>query len=168
MTNLAEHPVLTLRHSHGFGPRAEPETRAVQCQDRRWPAIVSALRRLRAANRHSVRIIDTNCDQGELLLCAARQASALGFTAIEAKGIEGGLASVRHAQRLAARLDDPAIGISFEACALADALAEEGEFPADIVIAHHDALFDPTVADLLIAAGRMLIVEPAEPAELAA
>jgi len=168
MTNLAEHPVLTLRHSHGFSPCVEPETRAVQCQDRRWPAIVSALRSLRAANRHSVRIIDTDCGTGELLLCSVRQASALGFTAIEARGIDNATTSVRHAQQLAARLDDPAIGISFEVRGLADALAEECDFPADIVVAHDTAYLGPVVGDLLKAAGRLLIVAPDEPVDLAA
>lgn len=169
MTNLAEHQVLrpcgarsSSKPSHGA------ETCDARCNDPRWPATVSALRGLRAANRRTVRIVDADCNDGKLLLCAVRQAIAMGFTAIEARGLDDSLARVARARALAACLIDPAVGISFEATDPVSALIEEGDFPADIVIAHQDALSDARTASLLQGAGRMVIVEPRQPAELAA
>lgn len=168
MTNLAEHQIprtcraRSSKRSHGA------ETSYARCNDPRWPAIVSALRVLRAANRRTVRIVDANCNDGELLLCAVCQASAMGFTAIEARGLEDSLARVARARALAACLIDPAVGISFDATDPVSALIEEGDFPADIVIAHQDALSDARTASLLQCAGRMVIVEPRQSAELAA
>ncbi len=92
----------------------------------------------------------------------------MGFTAIEARGLEDSLARVARARALAACLIDPAVGISFEATDPVSALTEECDFPADIVIAHRDALSDAGTASLLRRAGRMVIVEPQHTAELAA
>lgn len=168
MTNLAEHQVprtcraRSSKRSHDAGPSY------ARCNDPRWPAIVSAFRVLRAANRRTVRIVDIHCNGGHLLLCAVRQASAMGFTAIEARGLDDGLARVERARALAACLIDPAVGISIEATDLLSALSEECDFPADIVIAHQDALSDARIASLLEEAGRSVIVEPRQSAELAA
>lgn len=157
MTNLAEHPVLRAWNARSCKSPQETATSFARCRDPRWPAIVSALHVLRAANRRSVRIVDADCNDGELLLCAVRQASAMGFTAIEARGLDDSLARVARARALAACLTDPAVGISFEATDPVSVLIEEGDFPADIVIAHQDALSDARTASLLQGAGRMVI-----------
>ncbi|WP_232824365.1 SAM-dependent methyltransferase [Blastomonas sp. UPD001] len=168
MTNLAEHQVLRPCRPRSSKPSHGAETCDARCNDPRWPAAVSALRGLRAANRRTVRIVDADCNDGKLLLCAVRQAIAMGFTAIEARGLDDSLARVARARALAACLIDPAVGISFEATDPVSALIEECDFPADIVIAHQDALSDAQIAPLLEDAGRMVIVEPRQSAELAA
>lgn len=168
MTNLAEHPVLILRNSRSLKPRLKATTQVLRCSDRRWPAVFAALNILRAGNRRSVRIVDTDCKNGELLLCTVRQASALGFTAIEALGVDDAFASVGFAQASAAHLNDPAIGISFEVIDLVSVLANESDFPADILIAHDFARSDPRVADLLDSAGRILIIDAEDQVDVAA
>lgn len=168
MTNLAEHQVLRPCRARSSEPPHDAETSYARCNDPRWPAIVSALRGLRAANCRSVRIVDIHCNGGHLLLCAVCQANAMGFTAIEARGLDDSLARVARARALAACLNDPAAGISIQATDLLSALSEECDFPADIVIAHQDALSDARIAPLLEEAGRMVIVEPRQLAELAA
>lgn len=102
--------------------------------DGRWPAIVEALTSLRDTDRHSVRIVDADCGAGALLIHAAEQARALGFTAIEGRGIDGAPVLVARARSSAARLHDAAIGLSFEAVDVLSALEEEAEFPADILL----------------------------------
>jgi hypothetical protein len=168
MTNLAEHMVQPVRRSRGIRTKRTPGPRPEHCSDRRWPAVVAALNVLRAEKRRSVRIVDTDCANGTLLLCAVRQASALGFTAIEARGVDAASALVADAQAMAAQICDPAIGICFQATDLADALEEEAAFPADILLARSCAWSDPRVADLIGAAARLVIEDADAPIEIAA
>lgn len=137
MTHVADHSIA----SSFFHPA--PRTRepasirpASGCRDERWPAVAAALASLRAARRRSVRIVDADCGAGGLLLSAVRHARALGFTAIEARGIDAAPALVGRARAAAATLDDAAIGITFETAALVEALSDEADFPADIVVWH--------------------------------
>lgn len=161
MTHVAEHAV-----AGRIGPR--PARRApavarrtpVRCRDPRWPAVAAALAALRETRRCSVRIVDADCGSGSVLLCAARYARALGFTSIEAYGIDTAPAQVARACAAAAVVHDPAIGISFAAGDVAGALKAEAEFPADIVLWHGCRAGDAPVARAVAAAGRTLIADP--------
>lgn len=104
--------------------------------DLRWTDICTALAALREQGRHSIRIVDTACGCGTLLIEAVRHARALGFTAIEGRGIDGSPAMIGRAQAAAARLHQPAIGVTFEMMDMIEALASEADFPADIVLWH--------------------------------
>jgi SAM-dependent methyltransferase len=131
--------------------------------DARWPEIVAALKALRAARRHAVRIVDADCACGALLIATLRQARMLGFTAIEGRGIDGAPAMIGRARAAATRLRDPAIGVEFDLADVEDALASEADFPADIVLWHGDALADHRhgLARALAAAGDVVIAGPA-------
>lgn len=158
MTHVAEHSIpglLGIARPNRRRAASHPDARP-RCRDSRWPALAAALDALYAARRRSVRIVDTECGAGALLLCAVRYARTLGFTAIEARGIDDAPALLHRAQTAAAALHDPAIGISFEARALAQALDEESEFPADIVLWHRC----PN-GDVAHAAGCTQIADPA-------
>lgn len=136
---------------------ADGETAA---NDDRWATVAAALADLREAGRFSVRIVDADCGSGDLLLRAVRHARQLGFTAIEARGIDLVAALVAQGQSAAAALDDPAIGVSFETGDPVTALAVEFEFPADIVLWCGKCGCRSRVAKALAAAGRQIIVSP--------
>ncbi|WP_439568062.1 SAM-dependent methyltransferase [Sphingopyxis sp.] len=125
--------------------------------DARWPAVAAAIQHLCAARRRSLRMVDAECGDGRLLLQAARYARAMGFTAIEARGIDADPTAIRGARAAAAALRDPAIGLVFEATDLLTALAEEAEFPADILLWAGGAGSRPHIADAAAAAGRIVI-----------
>lgn len=128
--------------------------------DPRWPAVAAALAHLRAARRRSVRIVDAECGDGRLLIHAARHARALGFTAIEARGIDDDRIAVAAACAAAARVRNPAIGLVFELADLPQALAEEAEFPADLIVWHGGAGARPDIAAAVEAAGHLAIGGP--------
>lgn len=136
-------------------------SRAAQ-SDPRWTHIAAALAELRENHRHSVRIVDADCACGTLLIEAARYARALGFTAIEGRGIDGAPTMIGRARATAARLHDPAIGLAFDLADMAQALAQEADFPADIVLWHgrNGGAEQPGIAALLAAAGQLVIVDP--------
>ncbi len=127
--------------------------------DARWPQIVAALTALRTAGRHAVRIVDAECGAGTLLLQAAHHARALGFTAIEARGIDRSPPSIGRARAAANRAADPAIGASFEVADLVVALQAEHDLPADIVLCHGVPVQDwhPDAVLALRQAGRVVI-----------
>lgn len=114
---------------------ALPDSRAAR-SDARWADIAAALTALRERHRHAVRIVDADCACGTLLIAAVRHARALGFTSIEGRGIDGSPTLIGRARAAAARLHDPAIGLSFEVADMVDALASEADAPADIVLCH--------------------------------
>lgn len=134
--------------------------------DPRWPFIVAALAALRERNRHAVRIVDADCACGTLLIAAARYARALGFTAIEGRGIDGAPTMIGRARAAAARLHDPAIGLRFDLADMAQALVEEAAFPADMVLCHarHGDAGQTGVATVLAAAGDRVIGDPSSSA----
>lgn len=129
--------------------------------DDRWPAIVTALAALRDAGRYSVRIVDADCGAGGLLLAALRHARTLGFTAIEGRGIDGAPSLVARAAAAAARLRDPAIGVTIELGDLVTALADEADLPADIILFHRipASAERAAVAEAVTAAGRLVILD---------
>lgn len=130
--------------------------------DPRWPHIVAALQALRDAHRHAVRIVDADCACGTLLIEAVRHARAMGFTAIEGRGIDGSPALVGRARAAAARLHDPAIGLTFDMLDLRTALATEVEAPADLLLWHGARAADDTgMAPLLAAAAARVIADRA-------
>ncbi len=130
--------------------------RTVRC-DPRWPRITAALAAMRERHRHAVRIVDADCACGTLLIAAVRYARVLGFTAIEGHGIDDAAPLIGRARAAAARLHDPAIGLSFERADLAQALAREADVPADILLCHHRHDADHSTARLLAAAGHVVI-----------
>lgn len=137
--------------------RLQPGSRAAT-QDERWPAVAAALAALRERKRCSVRIVDVDCAAGCLLLQALRHARALGFTAIEGRGIDGSPALIGRARAAASRLADPAIGVVFEVKDMAAALRDEQDFPADIVVWRGAAeAVMPATIDALHRAGRVVI-----------
>lgn len=126
--------------------------------DQRWPTLAAALRDLHEQRRHAVRIVDADCGCGCLLLEAARYAHALGFTSIEARGIDGSPALIGRARAAAARLHDHAIGVEFDLTDMAEGLAQEADFPADIVLCGRLAGVNGSpMGALLRAAGKRII-----------
>lgn len=129
-----------------------PVRRSVRA-DPRWPHIIAALQSLRDAHRHAVRIVDADCACGTLLIEVARHARALGFTAIEGRGIDGSPALIGRARAAAARLHDPAIGLAFDMIDMRAALAQEADAPADLLLWHGGRRAD---AGDLVAATRVI------------
>ena len=170
MTHVADHAVIGAAKPPAACRRRPSTLRpaSINCRDRRWPALVSALTAMREARRCSVRIIDADCGAGTMLVCAARHARALGFTAIEAHGIDDAPALVARARAAAALVSDPAIGLSFAVGDVAAGLEGEAEFPADIVICHDHRTGDAAIARAVTAAGRMLVTDAAAAQALAA
>ena len=145
-------------------PTSAPVSRAAH-SDGRWGEIASALAALREKGRHAVRIVDADCACGTLLVEAVRHARALGFTAIEGRGIDGSPAMIGRARAAAGRLHDPAIGLQFEVADMVMALASETDFPADIVLWHGSRSGDRRcgVEAALLAAGDRVIGDSALP-----
>lgn len=112
----------------------QPIARARAEQDRRWPMVLRKLGALRKRGRRSIRIVDANCGAGELLMLAVRRARELGFVAIEGRGIDRDAESIARARRSSTLSRDPAIGLVFEVGDARQALREEAEFPADLVL----------------------------------
>lgn len=163
MTHVAELGVIGLRLAPRPASARRRNAARPRCRDARWPQVVAALAALRVEKRRSVRIVDADCGAGTLLLCAVRFARAIGFTAIEARGLDRAPASIRRARSAAAGLHDPAIGITFEQGTPATA-QDEVDFPADIVLWHggrrgedHAAL--RATEQALARAGRALIAD---------
>ncbi|MET0376903.1 MAG: class I SAM-dependent methyltransferase [Rhizorhabdus sp.] len=98
--------------------------------------VAAALTEMHEHGRHAVRIVDADCGTGRLLLHAVRHASALGFKAIEGRGIDGSPVLVGRARSAASQLHDSAIGITFDVADMRVALRAERDFPADIVLCH--------------------------------
>lgn len=119
-----------------------PGSRAAS-HDPRWLAICAALARLREQGRHSIRMVDADCGAGSLLILATHHARALGFTAIEGRGIDGSPTLIGRARASAMRAGDPAIGLEFAVQDVLEALRSEEELPADILLwtgPHHGAV----------------------------
>jgi hypothetical protein len=130
--------------------------------DRRWPQIAAALGELRERGRYAVRIVDVQCACGTLLIAAAHHAYALGFTGIEARGIDHSPARIGRARAAANRLCDPAIGFRFEVADTVQVLAEEADFPADIVLWHGQPPggLQAGIREAVAAAGDLIIGDP--------
>lgn len=160
MTHLAEQDIAVPPQRRASVRRSPSRGRRPRCNDARWPALAAALDRLHAARRHSVRIVDAHCGTGGLLLSAVRLARILGFTAIEARGIDDARASVVRARAAAAKVHDPAISITFETADVVSALDDEADFPADIVLWHGCVAGGDAEAQAVACAGRTTIADP--------
>lgn len=128
--------------------------------------IAADLQALRDEGRCSVRIVDAGCGDGAWLIWAATRARTLGFTAIEAHGIDPSPANVAKACANAAGVRDLAIGLTFAADDLPAALAVEGAEPADLVLCLGGA-FEvipadrrPALAHTLARAGDKVLLAP--------
>lgn len=158
-----KNPILARAGTSGASPTTTARPSATQPgswaarHDPRWPSIAEALAALRERGRFSVRIIDADCAAGSLLLYATQYAHALGFTAIEGRGIDGSPAMIGRAKAAAHRLHDPAIGLVFEMTDVVVALREEYDLPADIVICHGRG--HPDVAEALSRAADRVIYD---------
>ncbi len=118
-----------------FGAGARPENIGARAEkDRRWPAMLRKLKGLRKLGRRSIRIVDADCGAGDLLIHAARRARELGFVAIEGRGVDADPRLIADAQITAARQSDPAIGLVFEQGDRDNAMREECDFPADLLL----------------------------------
>lgn len=159
MTTKLKSIVSAVRPASGSSTRSStiPGSRAAR-NDPRWPEICSALSALRAHRRHAVRIVDADCACGTLLIEAVHHARALGFTAIEGRGIDGSPALIGRARVAAARSRDPAIGLIFEVADMADALVSEADFPPDIVLWHGSRAGDDRPAVRLVATAGDLVI----------
>jgi SAM-dependent methyltransferase len=122
--------------------------------DLRWPALTRILSALHRRGRRSIRIVDTSCGAGDLLVQAARRARDLGFVAIEGRGVDADPMLVGRARATARSANDPAIGLVFEVGDAADALREEADFPADLVLCSAED------ADAARGAGRTVLRAP--------
>jgi hypothetical protein len=166
MTAVPEMTVTAARPSPAPSARPSPVpgSRAAQT-DPRWTAVCAALCALRERRRHALRIVDADCGCGTMLVAAAREARALGFTAVEARGIDGAPALIGRARAAAARFRDPAVGLVFEVGDMVDALADEAAVPADIVLWHGDGAEGtrPQLLAALAAAGDRIIGDRAAP-----
>ncbi|RXZ29977.1 SAM-dependent methyltransferase [Sphingomonas desiccabilis] len=146
-----------------------PHSRTVRrsaIQDPRWAAVTAHLAALREQGRHAIRIVDADCGAGALLLGALLYARALGFTAIEGRGIEVSPPLVGRARASAARLRNPAIGVTFEVGDVATALRDEAEVPADLLLWHRYPAQDaPDVRVALSRAAKVVIDDSAAAAD---
>ncbi|HMI18900.1 MAG TPA: class I SAM-dependent methyltransferase, partial [Sphingomonas sp.] len=62
------------------------------------------------------------------------------FVAIEARGFDVAPALIDRARSIVAGIADPRIGISFEVADVGEALAQEDDHGADIVLCHYGAI----------------------------
>lgn len=133
---------------------------SVAATDSRWSAIIEYLEMLHAAGRRSVRIVDAACGAGALLLPAARRARALGFVAIEARGVDADTGLLARARRAAAAIADRAIDVQFDLGAVEPTLREEAAFPADILLYAADLSDMAHLAPLARRAAQIALVAP--------
>lgn len=126
-------------------------------EDRRWPVIARKLAALRARGRRSIRLVDANCGDGELLIVAAQYARTLGFVAIEAHGVDSNATLIAHAQAAACFINDPAIGFDFTLGDAQAALRDEAAFPADIVLYAEQATGGEAMTTQAHAAGHLVL-----------
>jgi len=145
----------------GEGPKAPPVTARPGHEDARWNAITRQLDRLHHDHRHAVRMVDLDCGCGALLIAAAEYARSVGFLAIEAKGVGQSAAAIAQARAAASHCRDCAIGLEFVVGSHEEALQDEADFPADILLWHGQRENGPAsdLAMALRAAGDCLITD---------
>ncbi len=95
---------------------------------------------LRKAGRRAIRILDVGCGDGAWLISAALRAPMLGFLAVEARGFDVAPVLIERARATAAGIVDPRVGLSFDIADIGQALAEEDDHGADIVLCHYGAM----------------------------
>lgn len=150
-------PAATVRPVSMQGARGRAE------QDRRWPAMLRKLKRLRKRGRRSIRIVDTDCGAGELLIHAVRRARELGFLAIEGRGVDSDPLLLGSAKAAAAACPaDPAIGLVFELGEQDAAMRAEAAFPADLLLCSASAARARDMARLARTAGDTVLCETTE------
>jgi SAM-dependent methyltransferase len=94
-----------------------------------WRRLDATLQRLAANNQRSLRLLDAGCGPGTWLRRTVLRARELGFTSIEAHGIDISPAMLALARETTAFIDDPAISIQLEEGDLTEALNfETNEF----------------------------------------
>ena len=130
-----------------------------------WRRIDGALVDLRTQGREHVRILDLGCGPGTWLMRAALHARALGFTAIETRGIDISAELIGMAQRSASRIHVPGIALDFAVQDLEAALAGETADSCDLILClygvlnHLPAVRHAAIADALarVATGHVIL-----------
>lgn len=95
--------------------------------------IARALAEFRNHGHRAVRMLDLDCADGSRLLGAAETARALGFVAIEGRGVSLWTAGIRHARRQAEIDAHPSTSLVFEIAEPIAALASEHDGAADLI-----------------------------------
>ena len=109
-------------------PGASPDERRVA------KLVEDALLELQGAGRQAIRIVDASCGSGAALIRAVVRARALGFVAIEARGVDPSGDDIMIAHWATQNWRDPAIGLSFDVGDIGDALAREDDRAVDILL----------------------------------
>lgn len=102
--------------------------------------IDDALIGLRKAGRCAIRILDVGCGDGAWLISTVLRAQMLGFVAIEARGFDIVPALIDRARSIAGGIADHRIGFSFDVADAGEALAQEDDHGADLVLCHYAAI----------------------------
>lgn len=105
-----------------------------------WQRIEAALVELRLQGRRTIRILDLGCGPGTWTLRTALRARALGFEAVEARGVDlsAGLIALAHDSAGAAR--GPGLAIDFAVEDLEAALALEAVRSCDLILCLYGVL----------------------------
>ena len=115
-------------------PPAPPRAGGDRSDDDIRAKIDAVLRDLRLRGRHALRIVDLGCGTGGWLIATALRARALGFTAIEGRGVDRDAGAIERAWAAALVRRDPAIGLTFETGSPAQALDREREEGCDLIL----------------------------------
>ncbi len=117
-----------------FNDHDIPQDRAIMAR------IDAVLGDLRAQRRRAIRIVELGCGDGHWLIRTALRARALGFTAIEGRGIDQDPACIAAANAEALAHPDLAIGLTFEVGSFGEALEGERDTACDIILCLGDTL----------------------------
>lgn len=105
-----------------------------------WRQIDDTLIGLRKAGRCAIRILDVGCGDGAWLISTVLRAQMLGFVAIEARGFDILPALIDRARSMAGGIADHRIGFSFDVADAGEALSQEDDHGADLVLCHYGAI----------------------------
>jgi hypothetical protein len=135
---------MTMASLAKYEPRwapANPVGLGSSAADRRAATLIEeALLEMQGAGHHAVRIVDANCGSGATLIRAVVRARALGFVAIEGRGVDVSGDDIMIAGWATKTWQDPAIGLSFEVGDIGNALEHEDDAAVDILLCAREGL----------------------------